>query len=164
KLHLRLHAGGAYHPKRRRLLDEVLQKRRLANAGLATQHERSAFAGADGLNEPVEHVAFVAPARQRGCAAANWGGLGHLCRSSDVIRVPTGCDDWPMGDAIAPRRVSFSEVVRKEDARMTTVEQPGRFATLPDEGTVAATVVALEEHGFSVEAVDDLDAAREAVL
>src|SRR5216117_4151951 len=47
---------------------------------------------------------------------------------------------------------------------MTTVEQPGRFTTLPDEETLAATVVALEEHVFSVEVVDDLDAAREAVL
>jgi acyl-CoA hydrolase len=47
---------------------------------------------------------------------------------------------------------------------MTTVQQPGRFTTLPDEETLAATVVALEEHGFSVEVVDDLDAAREAVL
>jgi acyl-CoA hydrolase len=41
---------------------------------------------------------------------------------------------------------------------------PDRFTTLPDEQTLAATVVALEEHGFSVEVVDDLDAAREAVL
>ncbi len=39
-----------------------------------------------------------------------------------------------------------------------------RFTTLPDEHTLAATVVALEEHGFSVEVVDDLDAARQAVL
>ena len=35
---------------------------------------------------------------------------------------------------------------------------------LPDDETLAATVVALEEHGFSVEVVPDLDAAREAVL
>ncbi len=47
---------------------------------------------------------------------------------------------------------------------MTTVDQSGRFTTLPDEQTLAATVVALEEHGFSVEVVDSLDAAREAVL
>ena len=47
---------------------------------------------------------------------------------------------------------------------MTTVDQPSRFTTLPDEVTLAATVVALEEHGFSVEVVDSLDAAREAVL
>jgi hypothetical protein len=39
-----------------------------------------------------------------------------------------------------------------------------RFAALPDEDTLASTVTALEEHGFSVEVVDDLDAARRAVL
>jgi acyl-CoA hydrolase len=39
-----------------------------------------------------------------------------------------------------------------------------RFDTLPDERTLQSTVTALEEHGFSVEVVDDLDAAREAVL
>ena len=39
-----------------------------------------------------------------------------------------------------------------------------RFTTLPDDRTLATTVVALEEHGFSVELVDDLDSAREAVL
>src|SRR5215813_7193881 len=43
-------------------------------------------------------------------------------------------------------------------------ETSGRFTALPDESTLAATVVALEEHGFSVEVVDDLAAAREAVL
>src|SRR5215467_3270805 len=47
---------------------------------------------------------------------------------------------------------------------MTTTTTPDRFITLPDEHTLAATVTALEEHGFSVEVVDDLDAAREAVL
>jgi hypothetical protein len=45
-----------------------------------------------------------------------------------------------------------------------TTQTPARFTMLPDEQTLAATVVALEEHGFSVEVVDDLDAAREAVL
>jgi acyl-CoA hydrolase len=47
---------------------------------------------------------------------------------------------------------------------VTTTHAPDRYTTLPDEQTLAATVVALEEHGFSVEVVDDLDAAREAVL
>jgi hypothetical protein len=47
---------------------------------------------------------------------------------------------------------------------MNTTHAPDRFTTLPDDETVAATVVALEEHGFSVEVVDDLDAARVAVL
>ena len=47
---------------------------------------------------------------------------------------------------------------------MSTTTTPDRFTTLPDEQTLASTVTALEEHGFSVEVVDDLDAAREAVL
>jgi acyl-CoA hydrolase len=47
---------------------------------------------------------------------------------------------------------------------MTTTHETDRFTALPDDRTLAATVVALEEHGFSVEVVDDLDAARAAVL
>jgi acyl-CoA hydrolase len=47
---------------------------------------------------------------------------------------------------------------------MSTTETSERFTALPDDQTLAATVVALEEHGFSVEVVDDLDAARQAVL
>jgi hypothetical protein len=47
---------------------------------------------------------------------------------------------------------------------MSTTETSERFVALPDDQTLAATVVALEEHGFSVEVVDELDAAREAVL
>jgi hypothetical protein len=39
-----------------------------------------------------------------------------------------------------------------------------RFTTLPDDQTLATTVVALEEHGYSVDVVDDFDAARQAVL
>lgn len=45
-----------------------------------------------------------------------------------------------------------------------TIIQESRFATLPGADTVAATVIALEEHGFGVDVVDDLDAARETVL
>ena len=47
---------------------------------------------------------------------------------------------------------------------MTTTHAADRFTALPDQATLAATVVALEEHGFSVEVVEDFDAAREAVL
>ena len=47
---------------------------------------------------------------------------------------------------------------------MSTTATPDRFTSLPDEHALAATVVELEEHGFSVEVVDDLDAARDAVL
>jgi acyl-CoA hydrolase len=45
-----------------------------------------------------------------------------------------------------------------------TTAIPDRFTTLPDEHALQTTVVALEEHGFSVEVSGDLDAARQAVL
>src|SRR6266516_1880758 len=41
---------------------------------------------------------------------------------------------------------------------------PTAYTVLPDDDTLTATGVALEEHGFSVEVVPDLDAARDAVL
>ena len=47
---------------------------------------------------------------------------------------------------------------------MSTTPASKSFTTLPDQKTLESTVVALEEHGFSVEVVDDLDAARETVL
>ncbi len=47
---------------------------------------------------------------------------------------------------------------------MSTTPVSENFTTLPDQKTLESTVVALEEHGFSVEVVDDLDAARETVL
>ena len=47
---------------------------------------------------------------------------------------------------------------------MTAIDASDRFTTLPDDETLDATVVALEEHGFSVDVVDDLDAARDTVL
>jgi acyl-CoA hydrolase len=47
---------------------------------------------------------------------------------------------------------------------VSTTAIPDRFTTLPDEHALQATVVALEEHGFGVEVVGDLDAARQAVL
>jgi acyl-CoA hydrolase len=47
---------------------------------------------------------------------------------------------------------------------MSTTTASDRFTALPDDQTLAATVVALDEHGFSVDIVDDLEGAREAVL
>ena len=47
---------------------------------------------------------------------------------------------------------------------MSTIDAAARFTTLPGEHALQATVVALEEHGFSTEIVDDLGAARQAVL
>ena len=47
---------------------------------------------------------------------------------------------------------------------MTTTNVDERFTALPDEKTLAAAVVALEEHGFSVEVVDTFEEARKTVL
>jgi hypothetical protein len=47
---------------------------------------------------------------------------------------------------------------------MSTTHAPDRFTALPDEQTLAETTIALEEHGFSVELVEDLEDARAAVL
>jgi acyl-CoA hydrolase len=47
---------------------------------------------------------------------------------------------------------------------MSTDQTSKRFTALPDDATLTSTIVALEEHGFSVDVVDDLDAARRAVL
>jgi acyl-CoA hydrolase len=47
---------------------------------------------------------------------------------------------------------------------MSTTRVSDRFTALPDDQALADTVLALQEHGFSVEVVDQLGAAREAVL
>jgi hypothetical protein len=46
----------------------------------------------------------------------------------------------------------------------TTTHAPDRFTALPDDETLAKTVVALEEHGFGIDVVDGLEAARDAVI
>jgi hypothetical protein len=46
----------------------------------------------------------------------------------------------------------------------TTIQTADRFTALPDERTVAETVAALEERGFSVEVVNDYDSARQKIL
>jgi hypothetical protein len=46
---------------------------------------------------------------------------------------------------------------------MSTTQASERFTALPHERALGETVVALEEHGFSVEVVHDPNAAPEAV-
>jgi hypothetical protein len=53
---------------------------------------------------------------------------------------------------------------QRKDRAVNTTNAANRFTTLPDDATLAKTMTALEEHGFSVEVVDTLDDAREAVL
>jgi len=47
---------------------------------------------------------------------------------------------------------------------MSMSDTSERFTFLADDRTLTDTIVALEEHGFSVEIVDELNAARDAVL
>jgi acyl-CoA hydrolase len=47
---------------------------------------------------------------------------------------------------------------------VSITEASDRFTALPDDQALAATVLALEEHGFSVEVAGDAGAARSAVL
>ena len=47
---------------------------------------------------------------------------------------------------------------------LSTTQASDRFTALPDNETLEATAIALEEHGFSVEVVDTFDAARSGVL
>jgi acyl-CoA hydrolase len=47
---------------------------------------------------------------------------------------------------------------------LSSTQTSERFTTLPDSQTLELTVVALEEHGFSVEVVETLEAARLGVL
>jgi hypothetical protein len=43
---------------------------------------------------------------------------------------------------------------------VSAIAIPDGLSTLPDERALPASVVALEEHGFSVQVVGDRDAAR----
>src|SRR3979411_2394790 len=77
ELHLRLDTRGAHHTTARRMLDRVVQQRRLAHARLAPHHQHPALTRPDSIDEPVEHVAFAAPSRQL-CRACTDGGIaGH---------------------------------------------------------------------------------------
>ena len=71
------------------------------------------------------------------------------------------------GDADRGALNPWSESPRRPytgGSAMSATDAQDRFTALPDAQDLAAAVVALEEHGFSVEVVDDLDAARSAVL
>ncbi|MGD0749609.1 MAG: LUD domain-containing protein [Acidimicrobiales bacterium] len=45
-----------------------------------------------------------------------------------------------------------------------TTSTPLRFDLMPEDGTIASTAESLEEHGFAVDVVDDVDAARALVI
>ena len=64
QLHLRFDPGRMRYPAARRLLAQVVQQGRLAHARLAAYHEGVALASTYRVQEPVQHVAFPAPAQQ----------------------------------------------------------------------------------------------------
>ena len=64
ELHLGLHARSPRKATPGRLLGDVLQERRLADARLAAQHQRRALADPDALQQPVQDLALPAAALQ----------------------------------------------------------------------------------------------------
>ena len=66
KLHLDLDADRVEYPAVRGPLDQVVQQRRLADAGVASQHERLALACADGAHQQIERRTLPLPARSPG--------------------------------------------------------------------------------------------------
>jgi hypothetical protein len=58
ELHLGLDTGRARHPAVRCPLSEIVQQSGFSNSCLAVYHQRSAFAGADNLDELVDNLAF----------------------------------------------------------------------------------------------------------
>src|SRR6185312_1477557 len=111
------------------------------------------------------------PARRRSRAPRPAGAAGcarrRPARRAAVPRSRAGSWAPPYGRNINGVKSAYAlsvDLSPRKDQPMSTTVTPDHFTTLPDEHTLQATVVALEEHGFSVEAADDLDAAREAVL
>jgi hypothetical protein len=89
ELHLRLDTRGARHTEARRVFDDVVQQRRLAYAGFSAYYQCPALPRPNSSDQPVEHVAFAAPAGQL-CRASWEGGMcGHL----PGIDVTTARDD-----------------------------------------------------------------------
>jgi hypothetical protein len=90
QFHLRLHAGRTRHLAQRRPVDEVLEQRGLAHARVAAHHEDPALAALNGIDEPVERVAFGTPVRQVRPAAPAPGSHAHDAGLAGTITRPPG--------------------------------------------------------------------------
>ena len=64
ELHLRLDAGGPADPAARRVVEEELEQRRLADPGLAAQHQDLAPARLRGGDEAAQRLAFASSSQQ----------------------------------------------------------------------------------------------------
>jgi hypothetical protein len=80
--------------------------------------------------------------------------------STDAVHSPHARKTFTTHKRCPPSPAEIS----RGGAPMSTAQASDRFTSLPDDQALAATVVALEEHGFSVEVVGDSNAARAAVL
>src|SRR5271170_4498381 len=61
ELHLRLDTDGARHHALRRVIDQVIQQRRLTHTRLATQHKYLALTRPHSVDQPVEQPALSVP-------------------------------------------------------------------------------------------------------
>jgi hypothetical protein len=59
-----LHTRGANHLAIRRLFRHVVQQRRLAHTCLTAHHDRPAFTGTHGLDNPVEYATLCVTSNQ----------------------------------------------------------------------------------------------------
>ena len=80
ELHLGLDARSPPDAAARGPRQQVLQQRRLADAGLAPDQQHPAVAGANGGHDVVEHGAFRAPTTERRTERGT--SIGHLLRRS----------------------------------------------------------------------------------
>jgi hypothetical protein len=114
ELHLRLDPHSTRHPAARRLLDQVVQQRRLAHARLPVHHQRPTRAPTHRVHELVEHAAFAAPAPQRRGTSPLGGG-----------RRPPGTDTTP-----TPRRRGSTPAARpSRSARRRAVWEHARVSS-----------------------------------
>jgi hypothetical protein len=61
ELHLGLHAGGADHVQIGRGVHEMFEQRRLPDAGLPSDHERTSLARTDVGDDPLQRAALSTP-------------------------------------------------------------------------------------------------------
>ncbi len=85
ELHLRLDSRGAGDAAPRRVPDEVIEQRALADPGLATQHQRAARPRAHARHQLIQRGAFAVPPEQIACGH---GDRPRLRDASGASQVP----------------------------------------------------------------------------
>ena len=83
QLHLRLDTGDARHHALRRVIDQVVQQRRLAHTRLATHHKCLALTRAHSVDQPVEQPALAVPTPELRDASRGEK-FGHLTSTDET--------------------------------------------------------------------------------